>query len=310
MYKSTQNLTPDEKLRQRLSDVEQPAAPAEKRALPAALSQDEKLQGILKAIVRLAAGDFRAELPTSVSDDPLDWIASGINNLAEELKATVISRDHFNLIVSSMPDSLIVLDRLGYIEFANLTTVKLLKTEAELLQGLHFSRICPKLYENRASGESGFDGHGLDAAIELEYRSPNGMILPVLFSASAMTQASARGRGWICAAQDLRSRKILENSLREKDRILAQSSKMAALGEMAAGIAHEINNPMAIIAGRAEQLRDLANEGVVESAMALKISDSVHSTIKRVVKIVGGFAHILSRGRRRSFRECFRAANH
>ena len=32
------------------------------------------------------------------------------------------------------------------------------------------------------------------------------------------------------------------------------SSKMAALGEMAGGIAHEINNPLTVIQGRASQL--------------------------------------------------------
>ena len=44
------------------------------------------------------------------------------------------------------------------------------------------------------------------------------------------------------------------------DEMLMQSSKMAALGKMAAGIAHEINNPLAVIAEKAGWLKDLLAE--------------------------------------------------
>jgi signal transduction histidine kinase len=51
----------------------------------------------------------------------------------------------------------------------------------------------------------------------------------------------------------------LEDAQAEKDRIvehLIQSEKMAAMGTMASGIGHEINNPLYAILGRAEAIRD------------------------------------------------------
>ena len=46
----------------------------------------------------------------------------------------------------------------------------------------------------------------------------------------------------------------------KSDDLLVQSSKMAALGKMATGIAHEINNPLAIIGEKAGWMRDLLDK--------------------------------------------------
>jgi len=53
--------------------------------------------------------------------------------------------------------------------------------------------------------------------------------------------------------------RALEDAQAEKDRIvehLIQTEKMAAMGTMASGIGHEINNPLYAILGRAEAIRD------------------------------------------------------
>ena len=71
-----------------------------------------------------------------------------------------------------------------------------------------------------------------------------------------------------------------------------QSAKMASLGEMAANIAHEINNPLSIIQGRAEHLRlklekkELSNEELIASL------EKIEKTSERIAKMIKGLSAI------------------
>ncbi len=64
------------------------------------------------------------------------------------------------------------------------------------------------------------------------------------------------------------------------------TAKMAALGEMAAGIAHEINSPLAIITMLSSQMRELTEERDLDRKTLLKMETTVESTATRIGRIV------------------------
>lgn len=81
-----------------------------------------------------------------------------------------------------------------------------------------------------------------------------------------------------------RSRKLASKRLEELTLKSAQTFKMASLGQMAAGIAHEINNPLAIVAGSAGLLKKLSSD---PAKFAAKVEAIEHSSL-RISKIVRG----------------------
>jgi two-component system, NtrC family, sensor kinase len=81
---------------------------------------------------------------------------------------------------------------------------------------------------------------------------------------------------------------IIMKDVTEKTKMeaqLVQSAKLAALGEMAAGVAHELNSPMTVIIGTAQMLaRDLRQEGQEEKADVLGDIINCGQRCKRIIQ--------------------------
>lgn len=88
-----------------------------------------------------------------------------------------------------------------------------------------------------------------ESRAEFFVRRRRGGSMPVGLSTSILKDESGEDRGVIAIFRDLTEAREMEERLRQEDRL-------AALGEFAAGVAHEIRNPLNVIKGSVDMLRE------------------------------------------------------
>jgi PAS domain S-box-containing protein len=157
---------------------------------------------------------------------------------------------HLASIVDSASDLVISTDRLGRILTWNAAAEKLLGYSAAEARGRGFAEFCSTEYQEsiQASLVSA-DKRGSTQIEECPLKTKQSSIILVSWVFSPLSDRSGQTVGVVAVGRDLTERRKFESEM-------IQSQKLAALGVMAGGIAHEIRNPLAICSSAAEFLME------------------------------------------------------
>lgn len=186
---------------------------------------------------------------------------------------------HLASVVESAHDLVISTDTKGYILTWNSAAEKLSGYILNEVKGHLFYEQCAKDYREevkRVFLNIAFSKTGKDSKTgEWDLLNKHGFTIPVSWVCSAMEDEQSQTVGIVAVGRDLTERRKFEIQL-------LQTQKLAALGVMAGGIAHEIRNPLAICSSAAQFLmkEDIAPEFMKECV------EKIHKGIQRASLII------------------------
>lgn len=188
-------------------------------------------------------------------------------------------------IIDNMFDGLIITEEDAFIESLNSTAASMFEYSAGELRGQHISLLVPELLGTMNQGEPGASSIRPGRYHEVEGRRKDGAVFPLEMSISKMHFGAKMF--FIAIVRD-----ITEEKIRKAESL--QAGKLAAIGELAAGVAHEINNPINGMINYAQILQDeLSATGNTEQGDILK------RIIKEGDRVAGIVRNLLAFARQR-----------
>ncbi len=228
-----------------------------------AYALEKPVKELVEGTLKLSAGDLSHRVRANTNDE-FGQLANSFNAMAEVLRRSQLellaAKTYTDDIISSMTNSLVVVGRDGSIRRVNKATCDLLGySEAELV-GRHASIfISDEIIKGKNESGSIFEEGSRN--VETTYLDKDGRKIPVLFASSIIHGEESSFAGAVCVAQDIT---IQTEAIR--------ASHLASLGEMAAGVAHEINNPINGIINLAQILADdIENKEALTTEIPLRI---------------------------------------
>jgi len=158
------------------------------------------------------------------------------------------SNEFLTRLIASSGDGIIAADMKGTITIFNKAAEELLGYRAEEVMGkVNIVDFYPAGGAKEIMGKlrsEEYGGVGRLTPQQVTLINKSGEHIPIQLSASLVCDEQGRELSSVGFFTDLRPRIEMEKALEETHLQLVNSEKMASLGKLAAGIAHEINNPL------------------------------------------------------------------
>ncbi|MDQ5836812.1 MAG: PAS domain-containing protein [Acidobacteriota bacterium] len=209
-----------------------------------------------------------------------------VRDLSELRQIEAVARERQSLlehVLESARENICAVDPEGRVMWINSAGAAMNGVAKEALIGAHFRELIEE--DDRPLAEERFRRAlaGEPQTVELRLAAQDGRVRHVVSDAAPLV-IEGRTTGVLSITRDVTEQKL------ERERA-AQADKLRALGQLASGVAHDFNNSLAAILGRAQLLRRAARDS--ETARALDIIQTAAEDAAATVRRIRSFAHQL-----------------
>jgi len=205
------------------------------------------------------------------------------------------SEEKYRTILESMEEGYYEFDVSGNLKFFNDAFYKIVGYSREKLIGTNYR----KFTDVRDAGKvfrafnNVYVSHKPSKEFEWQIIREDGAKRHLEASVSLVKSAEGLPGGFQGVIRDVTDRILAEESLKkayqdlkQAQSQLVQSGKLASIGELAAGVAHELNQPLMVIRGNAQLIKRYISKGNFEIDDMLKQMEPIERNTKRMMNII------------------------
>ncbi|MEK1932946.1 MAG: PAS domain S-box protein [Pararhizobium sp.] len=216
--------------------------------------------------------------------------------LIERIEAQRAAEAYHAVIVETALDAIVVIDDTGIVVDFNPAAVSIFGYARDEALGRQISDLIipPALRSAHGRGMKSYLESGvsrvLGQRLELEALRANGEQIPIELTIADVTLGAKR----LFAAhlRDLTAARQAQAEIERQRETLHQKEKLAALGSLLAGVAHELNNPLSIVIGQSMMLRDKLENGATGLSQVEELAQrtiKIENAANRCARIVRSF---------------------
>ena len=231
----------------------------------------------------LSSGEIRYLANKGVVEFDLSGTAIKCSGISWDITTKVEQQKIFETIVNNIPIMITFYDVNGNVEWVNSRWTEVLGWSLADLSSV--GNLTANLFRDEADQKNAteFMMEAPDEWREFTLLKKNGEHTHTIWTNVKLSDGKIIGIG-----QDIDEKKKQEEVIKDQQARMISTAKLSSLGEMASGIAHEINNPLAIIKGKAYQILKKLGDGEVDVSFLIKEIGKIEQNSLRIAKIIKG----------------------